>query len=133
VNEGGVQLVRELTDALNADDRSRLDSMLADDVVQYGTRGGIDQDRVIRGREEVTRYWDEISEVWGSLRYETERLIDAGDRAVVFWRETARIRDTDVEVQSNTATIFTFREGRIVEVQGYLDRDEALRDAGVEE
>ena len=124
-------VVRELCDALNADDTERMAATAHPDVVQYGTRGGIDQDRVVRGREAVMEYWDEVAGAWESLRFEPERLIERGDLVVAFWRETARSRHSDLEVESQTATVFRVRDGLIVEMTGYLDRDEALQVAGI--
>jgi ketosteroid isomerase-like protein len=50
---------------------------------------------------------------------------------VAFWRETGRSRHSDLEVESQTATVFRVRDGLIIEMTGYLDRDEALRAAGI--
>jgi ketosteroid isomerase-like protein len=134
MNDDPVEVIRELCDALNAnDDTERMSRMTHPDVVQYGTRGGIDQGRVVRGRDAVQRYWGEIREAWESLRFEPEQLIERDDVVVAFWRETARSRHSDLEVESQTATVFRLRDGMIVEIRGYLDRDEALRAAGVAE
>ena len=127
----GTEIVLELCDALNANDAERVSRLAHPEVVQYGTRGGIDQDRVFRGREAVMAYWNEIGEAWESLRYEPERVVGVDDVVLALWRETARSRHSDVELESSTATIFRIRDGRIIEVRGYMDRDEALRAAGV--
>ena len=60
-----------------------------------------------------------------------ERLIEAGDAVVAFLHETAQPRHGDVEMQSDTAMTFKVREQKIVEATGYLDRDEALKAAGL--
>jgi ketosteroid isomerase-like protein len=101
------------------------------EVVQYGTRGGIDQDRVLRGREAVLAYWDEIGEAWEWQTFEPERVIEGDDVVVALWRETVRIRDSDLDVESSTASLIKVRDGKVVELRGYMNRDEALRDAGM--
>jgi pyruvate/2-oxoglutarate dehydrogenase complex dihydrolipoamide dehydrogenase (E3) component len=53
VTPGAGEVVRELAGAINADDVQGLARLLDPEVVQYGTRGGVDQGRVIRGREAV--------------------------------------------------------------------------------
>jgi ketosteroid isomerase-like protein len=131
VSREAAEVVRELCDALNVNDTERMSCIAHPDVVQYGTRGGIDQDRVVRGREAVMEYWDEVADAWESLHFEPERLIERGDLVVAFWRETARSRHSDLEVESQTASVFRLRDGMIVEITGYLDRDEALRAAGI--
>jgi ketosteroid isomerase-like protein len=133
MSAGAEELIRELCDALNAGEIERAADLTHPDVVQYGTRGGIDQDRVFRGRQAVLEYWDEVGEAWASLSYEPERILESGDMVVVFWHETARSARADLEVQTSTAAICRIKDGKIAELRGYMDRDEALRAAGVEE
>ncbi len=129
---GAADVVRELAAGLNAFDLERLARVMDDEVVQYGTRGGIDQDRVIRGREAVLAYWEEVGEAWESQTFEPERVIEGDGVIVALWRETARIRDSDLEVESNTASVIKVRDGKVVELRGYMNPVEALRDAGLE-
>jgi ketosteroid isomerase-like protein len=131
VTPGVGEVVRELALALNAADQERQAALLDPDVVQYGTRGGIDEGRVIRGREAVLAYWEEIGDTWESLSFELERLIEGDDVAVAFWRETARTRHSDLEMPYDTASVLRVRDGKLVEMTGYLDRSEALRAAGL--
>jgi ketosteroid isomerase-like protein len=131
VTSGAADAVREIAAALNANDFDRLSGVMDPDLVQYGTRGGIDQDRVIRGREAVLAYWEEVGEAWESQTFEPERVIEGHDVAVALWHETARIRGSDLEVESSTASVIKMRNGKIVELRGYMDRGEALRAAGL--
>jgi hypothetical protein len=62
---------------------------------------------------------------------EIEGLVEGDDVAVVFWRETARSHQSDLKIRYDTASLFKVRAGKIVEMTGYLDRDEALRAAGL--
>jgi ketosteroid isomerase-like protein len=125
------ELIRRLCDALNAGETERAAELTDPDVVQFGTRGGMDQDRVMRGRQAVIDYWNDISEMWESLTYEPERIIESGDVVLVFWRETGRSARSDLEMESDTATVFKIRDGKILELRGYMNRDEALKAAGL--
>jgi ketosteroid isomerase-like protein len=49
---------------------------------------------------------------------------------VAFLRESVRSRG-GLDLQKETAVIIKIREGRITEARGYLDRDEALKAAGL--
>jgi ketosteroid isomerase-like protein len=131
VSAEAADVVRELAAALNANDEERLVRVMDPEVVQYGTRGGIDQDRVIRGREAVLAYWEEIGEAWEYQTFEAERVIEGDDVVVALWHEIARIHDSDLEVESSTASVIKLRDGKVVELRGYMDRDEALEAAGV--
>jgi ketosteroid isomerase-like protein len=129
VSTEALAVVRTFCDAAAADDRTRILEMLDRDVVWFGTRGGLDQDRVLRGPDAFVEYLAEITELWDSFEAEAERFIETGDAVVVFFRETGRARHADLEVQNDTAAVFKVRQGKIVEVRGYLDREEALEAA----
>jgi ketosteroid isomerase-like protein len=119
-------VVRAFGDAFAAADFARISETLDPEAVWFGTRGGLDEQRVLRGHDAVLEYLREIRDPWKRLDIEAERLIDAGDTVVVFLHETAKARHGDLEVQNDTAMIFKVRQQRIVEATGYLDRDEAL-------
>ena len=125
-----VPFVRRFLDAFLAVDTTALMDMLDPEVVWFGTRGGLDESQVLRGPAAVLAYIGEIQEPWEEFNVEVEQVIEAGDAVVVFMRETGRGRHGGPEVQSDTAMIFKARQERVVEVTGYLDRDEALRAAG---
>jgi ketosteroid isomerase-like protein len=125
------ELIRELCDALNAGDVEGAAELTHPDVVMYGTRGGIDQDRVFRGRQSVVDYWNDVGDTWAAVRFEPERIIESGDVIVVFWRETARSARSELEIKAETAGVLKVRDGKIAELRGYMDRAEALRAAGL--
>jgi ketosteroid isomerase-like protein len=118
--------------AAASEDRAALRPLLDPEVVWFGTRGGLDESRVMRGPDAVIAYMREISEPWSNLRFEIEETVEAGDAVVLLLREVGRSRHGGPEVQNATAMIFRVRDGRILEMTGYLDRDEALRAAGVD-
>jgi ketosteroid isomerase-like protein len=122
-------VVRAFFDAVGD---ANLAEHLDPEVVWFGTRGGLDESRVMRGPQAVLDYLREIQDAWESFDVEVERLLESGDSVVVFMREKAHARQGGVELQDNTAMILTVRNGKIVEMRGYLDRDEALRAAGLE-
>jgi ketosteroid isomerase-like protein len=122
--------VRAFVDLTAAGDFARLSDILDPDVVFFGTRGGLDEKRVLRGPDAVLEYLrDEIQDPWDRYDVEAERLIEVGDTVVVFLHETAQPRRGDFEMQSDTAMVFKVRRQRIVEATGYLDRGEALKAA----
>jgi ketosteroid isomerase-like protein len=60
-----------------------------------------------------------------------ERLIDAGDRVVVFQREYQRGRSSGLELVVETAAVIDLRNGRLMRIQGYMDRASALTAVGL--
>jgi ketosteroid isomerase-like protein len=116
-------------EVVSSRDSAAISELVDPEGVWYGTRGGLDQDRVVRGPAQWLEYISEIQDTWEGFEVEVERAIEVGDRVVAYTRESARTRDGALEVQSETAVVMRIREGRIVEARGYLDRDEALRAA----
>src|SRR3954453_3370046 len=111
-----VTVVRAFFDLTAAADFARLLDILDPDVVFLGTRGGLDEKRVLSGPDAVVEYLrDEISDPWERYDVEAERLVDVGATVVAFLHETAQPRHGDFEMQSDTAMTFKVREQRIVE------------------
>jgi uncharacterized protein len=83
------------------------------------------------GHAGVRELWSEARNVFGDFRNEPERLIDAGDRVVAFVRVCGVGKGSGIEVETRIAHVLTFLEGKVVRVESYGDRDEALRAAGL--
>ena len=123
-------VVRAFLDRAAASDFVGVADSLDPEVVAFGTRGGLDEARVLRGPAAVIDYLREVQDTWRRFDVETEQLIEVGDTIVVFMHETAQARHGDLRVQKDTAMNVKVRGQKIVELTGYLDRDEALRAAG---
>lgn len=50
---------------------------------------------------------------------------------VVLLHEYRRGKGSGIELEDDTAVVVTVRDGRIVRIQGYMDQDTALKDAGL--
>jgi ketosteroid isomerase-like protein len=88
--------------------------------------------RVWHGREGVQRAMREWNGVWEEYEMHVERCIAApDDRVVVLWRERGRAKGSGLTVSEDGASVFTLRDGMIVSAVVHLDRDAALRDAGL--
>jgi ketosteroid isomerase-like protein len=103
------------------------------EVEWHGTIGGLDDGSLYRGHQEVMRGFDDYFAVWERLDLTPEEIIDTGDELIVFVHEVARGKESGIVVESDTATISTFREGMVVRVRGFMDRSHALEAAGLSE
>ena len=108
-------------------------AVLDPEIEWHGTVGGLDEGQVAHGYEEVAQGFAENLDAWDKLVLEAERYIDAGDDVVVLWHEIARSRHSEQEMETNTAVIYTVRNGKVVEARGYMDRAEALKALGLDE
>jgi len=129
-----VNVVKAFLDASLRRDMTRL-AELADPALElHGTVGGVQEGRVYRGLAEVIREYDEVDgEAWEERRIEPEDFLDADDEVVVLLHEFRRGRGSGVELEADTAAVFRVRDGRVVRMQGFLDRTAARQAAGLPE
>ena len=128
-----VEIVRQVYECVNERRWDRLAELLDPGVAQYGTVGGLEEGSVTRGRSEITQMYESEADAWDRQRIEPERLIDAGERVVVLQCEYQRGRSSGLELVVETAAVVDLRDGRVVRIQGYMDRAAALRAAGLSE
>jgi ketosteroid isomerase-like protein len=119
-------VIRKLFERIAEDNTNEIRSLLDPDVVWFGTRGGLDENRVLRGADAFLAYREKIEKTWEKLSVEVERIVATDDTVVALLLEAARGRGA-LEVHNETAAIFKVRAGRIVEGRGYFDREEAFR------
>ena len=128
----GVEFLRRGTEAFVSGDPESARELLHPDVEWHGTVGGLDEGRVFRGREEVVRNFAGYFEEGERLEMHAERYIDTGgEDVVIFFREVAKGRESGIVMETETAVINTVRDGRLVRVRPFLDRELALREAGL--
>lgn len=76
-------------------------------------------------------------EDWGAglpvYSFEPKEYIDAGDVVVVIILMKARGRGSSVDIERQDAMVCRLRDGRIVRVDYYNNRDQALTSVGLEE
>jgi len=86
-----------------------------------------------RGREAIVAYLEQWLDVWEDWRTEPEELLDAGDKVIACVRSTGKGRLSGIQFEPyESAHVITIDKGRIVQVQSFYDRREALAAAGVE-
>ena len=64
-------------------------------------------------------------------RAEPEEFIDAGDHVVVAQTELGRARSSSVELREHWYALFTLRNGKILRLQWFGERAQALEAAGL--
>jgi ketosteroid isomerase-like protein len=87
---------------------------------------------VYHGHDGVRELWSEAKRVFGGFKNIPERLFDAGDRVVAFIRIEGVGAKSGVAVQARIAHVHTLRDGKVIRVESFEDRDEALQAAGIE-
>jgi ketosteroid isomerase-like protein len=71
--------------------------------------------------------------VWEELEMTAEEFIDGGDRVVVSGYFRGRGRGSGVEVDTRFYEVYTLRDGKIVRLDEFTGRADALEAAGLSE
>ena len=82
------------------------------------------------GREGVKQYLTQSRAAWAEVNSEPERFIIAGTRIVVFVHARVRPKGRNSWQDVSLADVYTVRNGRVVEMKAFADRQEALHWAG---
>ena len=133
-------MVRRNYEAINAIDRSGDDfvdpetvapdlwASLSPDFELHG-RPDVPDQRTYQGREGTKEFWRMIQDVWAEFRWEPLEFTDLGHAVVVETRIVGRGRGSDVPIEADETDVFWFRDGKIVRLQGFATKDEALEAA----
>jgi ketosteroid isomerase-like protein len=87
--------------------------------------------RVLHGVDEYRELIGVQLESLEGMRAEIEKLFESGDQVVVFVRFTARGTSSGAAAELRPGQVFTLRDGKITKQEVFLDRDEAMRAAGL--
>jgi ketosteroid isomerase-like protein len=82
-----------------------------------------------RGYDGVRRFWTQFLSTWDEYGIEVDELIDAEDRVVAVMRLSGRTGE--LEVDEPRSSVLTLREGRILRIEPFASRDDALAAAGL--
>lgn len=134
MSEENVDLVRRAVEAFNDGGFEAVDGKFwSDDIVWDASHAKIPGLGTYRGRDEVRKFFDEdwfAAFDFDEWEISAEELIDRGDRVVVMARQHGRGTASGVDVELEFGQVATIRDGMIVQVDTYLDRDKALQAAG---
>src|SRR5437868_11380196 len=84
-----------------------------------------------RGYAEVKAHLSQARETWAEGSCEPERFIVAGDRIIVFVYVRVRLKHNMEWVEGRHADVYTFRNGKAIQMRIFDDRRQALEWAGV--
>jgi ketosteroid isomerase-like protein len=123
MSEGNVELVR----GLDVDSMARhYDPEV--ELHEWPTAPGA---RAYRGIDGVRSALDNWFEVWQWMRVEIVELVDAGDRVLVTLDQRAKGRGSEIEVEVRSFNVYTFRDGKVIRMQLFTEREPALEAAGL--
>jgi uncharacterized protein len=83
-----------------------------------------------RGREGAKQYLAQSRAAWAEVISEPEQFIPAGNRIVVFVDARVRPKSSHEWQEVRLADVYTFRNGKVIQMRAFADRQEALRWVG---
>ena len=127
--ETNVERYARILEAFNHEGIAGVMPFFADDVEVYDPdlpRGPY------RGPDAVRTAAEMLMSGFEEVRIEASRLLPAGDRVVALLHTYAKGERDGLVIEALTAHTITFRDGKIAYWRIYLDRAEALSDAGLD-
>jgi ketosteroid isomerase-like protein len=132
MSEEDVERLRELYESAVDDEFSSLFALLDDDV-EYVNPDNALEPGIRRGRPETEGALRRLFETFVYSRIVVERVAEVGDRVVAILDVEGRGRDSGTPFQVRFGHLVTFRDGRIVRFEWFLNPAEALEAAGLRE
>jgi ketosteroid isomerase-like protein len=83
------------------------------------------------GPDAIQAYFTQWVEMFTDIEYEVKELVDAGDKVFAWIRFEGRGISSGIAAVLEQAQVWMFRDGKVVRVEEYHDRDEGLRAAGL--
>ena len=86
-----------------------------------------------RGYAEVKAHLSQARETWAEGSCEPERFIVAGDKIIVFLYVQVRLKNKPEWSDGRLADVFTFRNGKVIQMRTFAEGQQALEWTGVKD
>jgi len=123
-----VELVQRALAALNA---GAIDALVAlcDRDFELDMSDRVFNPATYRGHDGIRQFHNEVLDVWERYVWEPEEVIEHGNRVVALVRTRGRGRGSGLEIDRQTAMIWTVRGDKALSLRFYRDRERALEAA----
>ena len=130
MSKENVEVVRHLYDAaLRGDTEAVIDCL--DPEVRADMSERVFNPDVYEGHDGYRRFLTEIDSVWDDFRVEPLEFIDAGKKVVVSHMVRGRGKESGVEVELPSTSVYTVHDGLVTVIHMYRDHGRALEAAGL--
>ena len=135
MSEKGVEAVKRAIEATNRRDAEALVEELDPDVEWHpGIAALVDGgSTVYRGHAGALEYFRDLDEAFAETHFELSEIRDLGSRIFATGRFRARGEASGAETETPVALVVEEKNGKARRIQTYLDPEEALEAAGLEE
>ena len=129
MSQENLERVQRLYEYLNQGD---IDAALAllDPGVEWWTRVDTLDTEIAKGREGWRARWADITGILKQFHQKPTEVIDAGEYVAVCVHQVGRTKG--VLIDQHEVHVFRLRDGCVIELREFHEKDEALKAAGVE-
>jgi ketosteroid isomerase-like protein len=135
MSEENVELIYEALGAFNRQDVDAFVATASPDIEWEDSVFWSEHARIYTGKAELREWFNQVVvEPWESVHFEVEEITEAGDDRVFFGGLlTTRGKASGVETKVRGWFVVWITNGKATRRQVFLDRDEALKTAGLSE
>jgi ketosteroid isomerase-like protein len=130
MSEENLGRVRELINAVERQDLSRLIDLTDPDVEWHSVLAQLGEGGVYHGHDGMRRYVKDLNDAWEIMRAEIDDALTVGAVVVVVGKIHYRGRGSGVETRSPAGYVVKFRQGRVVYMRAFRDPEQAFESLG---
>ncbi len=124
-----IELAREFYAAINRNDIPAVMALCAPDIVRIEP-AGFPSAGTYGGHAEVSEHLSKGRATWAQGSCEPEECMLEGDVVVVFLHVRVRLKDRSEWIDGRFADVLSFRNGKVVRMETFAERQQALDWAG---
>jgi ketosteroid isomerase-like protein len=128
MSEENVEVVREVWDAYSRGDYERIAGFHDPHIVVTSLEDG-----ALYGNNAVLANYERWNEAWEGAETTLEEVIGQGDRVFLTVRFQGRGRASGIEIDTRLYEVYMLRDGKVLRIDEYEHRDEALEASGLSE
>jgi ketosteroid isomerase-like protein len=129
MSQADIEVVRRSIEVWSKGDIDALTELFTHDCVFHSAVTDL-VGKTITGIEGLRRIAAQMADEWSAIRWEIDEIFEAENGIVTLHRVIGLGRTSGIETTRELAGLYQLRDGAISRSWIYLDRDEALRDAG---
>ena len=132
-DESNVAVVRRGFEAMRRGDVEGLLAACDPGVEFVSLVGQVEGGDAYVGHDGLRRFFADLREAWEVWMPQPERFESAGDTVLVIGSTEFRGKGSGVEMTQKWGQVFRLRDGKVLWSKIYSDRDEARREAGIDQ
>lgn len=102
-------------------------------IIVLGPQFGYAETKTYLGPESIAAYTRDLLETWPNFRMEAEEIVVAGDSVLVHVHQTGAGSTSGVPTELRYFTLWSFRAEKVIRIESFRERAEALDAAGLSE